>query len=108
MISSSPPMPWPLGVSSNCSGISTHNWQYPHGDILGLPYWFITIWLIVEILGRRLVIPLFAWLAGWCTGNRFVHLLGLLLPELLSRRKMAAEKSLAVPTAVFRSPDVGR
>jgi len=52
-----------LGIVIEFFGVSTGLWSYPAPDILGIPYWFATMWISVGLLGRRLLIPGSEWLA---------------------------------------------
>jgi hypothetical protein len=51
-----------LGVIIEVFGVSTGLWWYPEPDILGMPYWFMTMWLSVGWLGRRFLWPLAVWI----------------------------------------------
>ena len=46
-----------LGLVVELFGVTTGLWAYPDPDFVGLPYWFVTLWLSVGILGRRFLIP---------------------------------------------------
>lgn len=52
-----------LGFAVEYFGVSQGYWHYPHPDLLGMPYWFASMWFSVGILGRRFVVPLAEWLA---------------------------------------------
>lgn len=51
-----------LGFIVELFGVLTGHWSYPDPDILGIPFWFATMWISVGILGRRLLIPLSEWI----------------------------------------------
>jgi len=51
-----------LGFIIELFGVVSGNWSYPEPDIFGIPFWFITMWISVGILGRRFLIPMSAWL----------------------------------------------
>ena len=46
-----------LGFIIELFGVSTGLWWYPAPDVLGIPYWFATMWISVGLLGRRFLIP---------------------------------------------------
>lgn len=50
-----------LGFIIEVFGVFSGNWTYPDPDILGIPYWFITMWVSVGLLARRFLIPLSEW-----------------------------------------------
>jgi hypothetical protein len=52
-----------LGFIMELFGVSTGLWSYPVPDFLGMPYWFVTMWISVGLLGCRFLIPLAEWLA---------------------------------------------
>ena len=47
-----------LGFIVEIFGVHTGLWTYPKPDMLGLPFWFATMWCSVGLLGRRFLIPL--------------------------------------------------
>lgn len=47
-----------IGIVVEIFGVQTGLWSYPKPDILGIPYWFITMWLSAGLLGRRFLNPL--------------------------------------------------
>jgi hypothetical protein len=47
-----------MGLLVELFGVTAGLWRYPQPDILGIPWWFATMWLSVGLLGRRLLIPL--------------------------------------------------
>jgi len=53
-----------LGVVIELFGVGTGLWKYPEPDVLGIPYWFTTMWISVGLLGARFLIPLAEWMAG--------------------------------------------
>jgi hypothetical protein len=53
-----------LGIVVEIFGVFTGLWWYPEPDVIGIPYWFATMWLSVGLLGRRFAIPAARWLAG--------------------------------------------
>jgi uncharacterized membrane protein YoaT (DUF817 family) len=53
-----------LGVIVELFGVSTGMWRYPAPDVLGIPFWFATMWISVGVLGRRFAIPASEWLAA--------------------------------------------
>ena len=59
-----------LGFVIELFGVFTGLWWYPAPDILGMPYWFATMWLSVGLLGRRFAIPAADWLAARTAGQR--------------------------------------
>jgi hypothetical protein len=61
-----------LGFAIEYFGVSQGFWSYPHPDILGMPYWFATMWFSIGILGRRFVQPLAQWLARQTTATQGV------------------------------------
>jgi hypothetical protein len=58
-----------LGIVVELFGVSTGLWSYPASDLLGVPYWFATMWLSVGLLGRRLLIPASEMLAAGLRGT---------------------------------------
>ncbi len=56
-----------LGFAIEYFGVSQGFWSYPKSDMLGMPYWFATMWFSIGILGRRFVQPLAQWLARQAT-----------------------------------------
>ena len=52
-----------LGFVVELFGVWTGLWDYPDPDVLGIPFWFATMWISVGLLGRRFLIPLSEWLA---------------------------------------------
>lgn len=50
-----------IGFIVEVFGVFSGNWVYPDPDILGIPYWFITMWISVGLLARRFLIPLSDW-----------------------------------------------
>lgn len=52
-----------LGLVIEVFGVRTGLWSYPAPDIGGLPWWFITMWLSVGLLGRNFLFPLSEFLA---------------------------------------------
>jgi hypothetical protein len=59
-----------LGFIVELFGVSTGLWAYPAPDVLGMPYWFATMWISVGLLGRRFLIPTSEWLAANVAGHR--------------------------------------
>ncbi len=53
-----------LGLIVELFGVSTGLWRYPAPDVLGIPYWFATMWMSVGLLGRRFLIPAAEWLSA--------------------------------------------
>lgn len=53
-----------MGVVVEIFGVSTGLWSYPEPDVLGIPYWFATMWMSVGLLGRRFLIPAAEWIAA--------------------------------------------
>src|SRR5258708_12231759 len=53
-----------LGLVMELFGVFTGLWSYPAPDLVGLPYWFITMWISVGLLGRRFAIPAAEWVAA--------------------------------------------
>lgn len=53
-----------LGFGIELFGVSHGLWSYPEPDLLGIPWWFATMWLSVGVLGRRFLIPLAEWIAA--------------------------------------------
>lgn len=51
-----------LGFIIEVFGVFSGNWYYPDPDILGIPYWFIAMWISVGILGRRFLMPVSEWI----------------------------------------------
>ncbi|MCB9772680.1 MAG: DUF2878 family protein [Candidatus Omnitrophica bacterium] len=47
-----------LGFIVEIFGVQTGLWTYPKPDMLGIPFWFATMWCSVGLLGRRFLIPL--------------------------------------------------
>ena len=58
-----------LGVIVELFGVWTGLWWYPAPDVLGIPYWFATMWLSVGLLGRRFAIPAAERLAALAVGR---------------------------------------
>ena len=52
-----------LGAVIELFGVGTGLWKYPEPDVLGIPYWFSTMWVSVGLLGARFLIPLSEWMA---------------------------------------------
>ena len=52
-----------LGFLVELFGVYTGKWSYPEPDILGIPYWFASMWVSVGLLGRRFLIPVAEWLS---------------------------------------------
>ena len=52
-----------LGFVVEMFGVSTGLWSYPAPDVLGIPWWFGTMWLSVGLLGYRFLFPVAAWVA---------------------------------------------
>ncbi|WP_300458577.1 hypothetical protein [Desulfobacula sp.] len=52
-----------LGFIIEVFGVFSGNWWYPDPDMLGIPYWFITMWISVGLLARRFLIPFTEWLS---------------------------------------------
>ena len=46
-----------LGFVVEVFGVATGLWSYPAPDILGIPWWFATMWLSVGLLGYRFLFP---------------------------------------------------
>ena len=59
-----------LGFVIELFGVFTGLWWYPAPDILGIPYWFATMWLSVGLLGRRFAVPAAEWLGARIGGQR--------------------------------------
>ncbi len=51
-----------LGFITEIFGVSTGLWSYPEPDFVGIPFWSVTMWISVGLLGRRFLIPLATWL----------------------------------------------
>jgi hypothetical protein len=47
-----------LGLIVELYGVSAGLWWYPQSDLLGIPYWFATMWVSAGLLGRRFLMPL--------------------------------------------------
>ena len=62
-----------LGLIIESFGVLTGMWWYPQPDILGIPYWFATMWISVGVLGRRFLIPASEWLAQKALGRSGVR-----------------------------------
>jgi hypothetical protein len=59
-----------LGLIIELFGVSTSLWSYPAPDVLGIPYWFATMWISVGVLGRRFLIPAADSLGARIAGQR--------------------------------------
>jgi hypothetical protein len=59
-----------LGFIVELFGVSTGLWSYPAPDVLGIPYWFATMWISVGLLGCRFLFPAADWLAVRVGGQR--------------------------------------
>lgn len=59
-----------LGLIIELFGVSVGLWWYPAPDLLGIPYWFATMWISVGLLGRRFLIPAAERIAARFTAQR--------------------------------------
>jgi len=59
-----------LGFVIELFGVSTGHWSYPAPDVLGMPFWFATMWISVGLLGRRFLLPVSWWLTVRVAGQR--------------------------------------
>jgi hypothetical protein len=59
-----------LGLTMELFGVSTGLWWYPAPDFAGLPYWFLTMWISVGLLGRRFAMPAAELIAKKLGGHR--------------------------------------
>jgi len=57
-----------LGAGVELLGVSSGLWRYPEPDVLGIPFWFATMWLSVGLLGRRFLSPVADWVAARLMG----------------------------------------
>lgn len=47
-----------MGTLVEIFGVSNRLWWYPYPDWMGIPYWFVPMWLSAGWLGRRFLFPL--------------------------------------------------
>ncbi|MBS1819470.1 MAG: hypothetical protein JSU08_16175 [Acidobacteria bacterium] len=59
-----------LGFVVELFGVTTGLWSYPEPDLLGMPFWFATMWISVGVLGWRFAMPAAEWIAAGLSRQR--------------------------------------
>lgn len=53
-----------MGAIVEVFGVWTGIWWYPAPDVLGIPWWFATMWVSAGVLGYRFLVPVSTWVAA--------------------------------------------